>query len=365
MKRLLPLIFLFLGMFASMAQQRPAWVPVPAGAGILPNKAAQRSGFPAEFKLFQLDLAPLRQAMMSVAGNNRSALRTVISLPTAAGKFEDFEIIESSNFHPDLQARFPNIRAYSGRSLTNPGSTLKISIDDRGIQGMVFRAGDVTEYLEPYSEDNRVYAAFRRQRPAGGAPWTCSTADQVLANGLQNRVSTMATTIGAGNVLRTMRLAQSCNAEYSNYFGAFSSADVAKVLAAFNATLTRCNGVYEKDLALHLNLIPTTDKVIYYVPSSDPYSTTISSWNNALQTTLTNNIGEANYDIGHMFGASGGGGNAGCIGCVCVDGSKGKGITSPADGIPQGDNFDIDYVVHEVGHQLGGNHTFSMSNEGT
>jgi hypothetical protein len=48
-----------------------------------------------------------------------------------------------------------------------------------------------------------------------------------------------------------------------------------------------------------------------------------------------------------------------------VDGQKGRGITSPADGIPQGDNFDIDYVVHEVGHQLGANHTFSMSLEGT
>lgn len=79
----------------------------------------------------------------------------------------------------------------------------------------------------------------------------------------------------------------------------------------------------------------------------------------------------AAYDIGHMFGASGGGGNAGCIGCVCVDDTssttdqnKGSGITSPADGIPQGDNFDIDYVVHEVGHQLGGNHTFSNNNEG-
>ncbi len=66
-----------------------------------------------------------------------------------------------------------------------------------------------------------------------------------------------------------------------------------------------------------------------------------------------------------MFGASGGGGNAGCIGCVCTNGSKGSGFTSPADGIPAGDNFDIDYVVHEIGHQLGGNHTFSMSNEGT
>jgi hypothetical protein len=91
----------------------------------------------------------------------------------------------------------------------------------------------------------------------------------------------------------------------------------------------------------------------------------MSNWNAQLQSTLTNVIGEANYDNGHMFGASGGGGNAGCIGCVCVNGSKGSGITSPADGIPQGDNFDIDYVVHEVGHQLGANHTFSMSLEGT
>src|SRR5690606_25917312 len=66
-----------------------------------------------------------------------------------------------------------------------------------------------------------------------------------------------------------------------------------------------------------------------------------------------------------MFGGSGGGGNAGCIGCVCVANVKGRGITSPADGVPMGDNFDIDYVAHEMGHQFGGNHTFSNNVEGS
>ena len=182
-----------------------------------------------------------------------------------------------------------------------------------------------------------------------------------------------------------MRLAQSCTAEYANYFGATSAAQVNLVLAAFNATLTRCNGVYEKDLGLHLNLIAQSTNVIYYNPATDPYSAAATgaqgAWNTELQNTLSSSLAGPStslatnnglYDIGHLFGASGGGGNAGCIGCVCTndtaspnDKNKGSGYTSPGDNVPQGDNFDIDYVVHEVGHQLGANHTFSMSNEGS
>src|SRR5207248_11797343 len=65
-------------------------------------------------------------------------------------------------------------------------------------------------------------------------------------------------------------------------------------------------------------LFPYTTLFRSYNPSTDPY-TNLSSWNLQLQQTLTSVIGNANYDIGHMFGATGGGGNAGCIGCVCVD----------------------------------------------
>ncbi len=327
---------------------------------IVTDKAVSRLAYPKEFKLFNLNIAPLRQVLFSIADSRHSA---VITLPNANGQLEQFEVFEASNFEPALQAQFPEIRAYSGNSVTDKSAMLKLSISPRGIQTMVFRAEKANEFIEAYSQDRTVYAVFNSQRHPGQLPWVCSTEDQQMVNGLNAQVATQRPASNAGE-MRTMRLAQSCNGEYSNYFGATSAAQVGLVLAAFNATLTRCNGCYEKDLAIHLDLVAASTSVIYYDPATDPY-TTLANWNNQLQTVLTANVGEPNYDIGHMFGASGGGGNAGCIGCVCVNNQKGRGITSPADGIPEGDNFDIDYVVHEVGHQMGGNHTFSMNLEGT
>jgi Metallo-peptidase family M12B Reprolysin-like/Secretion system C-terminal sorting domain/Bacterial pre-peptidase C-terminal domain/Fibronectin type III domain len=358
-------LFLMMSVVAYSAAAQNYWSSRTNAGGITTDKAVARQSFPKDFKLFDLDIRSMKQKLFA-AVNAHSTDQTIISLPNADGEMEQFSIVEASNFEPALQAQFPDIRAFSGRSITDPGATLKLSYSPGGIQTMVFRTeGKANEFIEAYSADHTVYAVFRSQRSKGNMGWTCTTPEQNMVDGLNNQVNNINPIARSGGNLKTMRLAQSCNAEYSNYFGATSAAQVSLVLAAFNATLTRCNGVYEKDLALHLNLIANTTSVIYYTPSSDPYSANLSQWNSQLQSTLTSVIGEANYDIGHMFGASGGGGNAGCIGCVCVNGSKGSGITSPADGIPQGDNFDIDYVVHEVGHQLGANHTFSMSNEGT
>ena len=336
---------------------------------IATHKAVARQSFPKEFKLFNLNIEPLRQQLFSIVDDEARQQSAVISLPNAKGSVELFEVFEASNFEPDLQAQFPEIRAFSGRGITDRHATLKLSISPQGIQTMVFRTETDNEFIEPYSKDQTVYAVFKTHREKGGLPWACSTEDRDFFSAWKSDIASekllsVDAPLSNTGQLKTMRLAQSCNGEYSNFFGATSASQVDLVLAAYNATLTRANGVYEKDLAIHLNLIASTTNVIYYDPATDPY-TTLSSWNGQLQAALTANIGEANYDIGHMFGASGGGGNAGCIGCVCVDGTKGRGITSPADAIPMGDNFDIDYVVHEVGHQMGANHTFSHSLEGS
>lgn len=369
MKKILLTLFAFAIFGIVNAQKKNHWKEHTGTEKIIKNKSAGRASFAKDFKVFDLEITPLKQDLFTIVDSKSVKRSTSITLPNADGDMEDFELIEASNFEPALQAQYPEIRSYSGKGITDKSATIKLSISPEGVQTMVFRADKETEFIEPYSDDKKVYAAFKSKRKSGELPWNCSTTEKQMVSSINDQVLNLNLVGRSGGDLKTMRLAQSCNAEYSNFFGATSPAQVALVLAAFNNTLTRCNGVYEKDLALHLNLVATSTNVIYYNPATDPY-TTLASWNAQLETTLISVIGEANYDIGHMFGSTGGGGNAGCIGCICVNrngtiNGKGSGITSPADGIPQGDNFDIDYVAHEIGHQLGANHTFSTSNEGT
>lgn len=377
MKRILLFSFVSLLSFTSVkAQTEKAWKPT-SGTKIEVSKNVQRLSFPKQFDLYDLDINPMRQALFSIV-DKASKQSVIITLPNVKGELEQFEMFEASNFEPDLQAQYPQIRAFSGKGITDKHATLKLSISPQGIQTMVFRTDKENEFMEPYSADGKTYAVFNSQREKGKLAWTCSTDDKKLMTSVDRQLQN--TNKSSAAKLKTMRLAQSVTAEYSNYFGASNSSQSALVLAAVNNTLTRCNGVYEKDLALHLNLIASTTSVFYYNAASDPYSDGATgsggAWNAELMNTLHNVLGDAAFDIGHLFGASGGGGNAGCIGCVCSDdmtvdnnGSpvayKGSGFTSPGDAIPMGDNFDIDYVVHEVGHQLGGNHTFSHNSEGS
>lgn len=328
-------------------------------------KTAQRVNFPTEFKLFELNLDSFRQVLKASPDRFSGAKGVLISLPNAEGNLERYEMFESSNFEPALQAQFPEIRSYVGIGVDDKSSQIRLSAAPNGIQAMFFRADRRDEFTEAYSADGSVYAVYVSKRDKAKLPFTCSTADVELLNDV---TTTNKSTLSDNGSYKTMRLALSCTAEYANYFGAnTTNLNASLVLTAMNNTMTRVNGICELDLAVHMNLIANEAALIYFDPASDPYSdaSSMANWNSELQANLTSTVGDANYDIGHLFGASGGGGNAGCIGCVCVNGQKGSGITSPADGVPAGDNFDVDYVVHEMGHQMGARHTFTYGGAGT
>ena len=305
----------------------------------------------------------LRNAPSRFSNRNSSV---ILSLPNADGTMERFRIYENSNMDPALAARYPEIKSYVGIGIENPTASAYISTSPLGFKSMVLNPGKPAVFVEPFSQDLQTYTVYTKaDKKTAFTKFECSVLDRVTPSldGANLRPN------ADDGSLRTFRLAMSVTGEYTAYFGGTK----ALALAAINNTMTRVNGVFEKDFNARMVLISNTDSVIYTSASSDPYSaaSSMSNWNQQLQTTLTNTIGNANYDVGHLFGASGGGGNAGCIGCVCVNPTstvplgKGSGYTSPSNGVPSGDAFDIDYVAHELGHQFGANHTFSHSNEGT
>lgn len=323
-------------------------------------------------RLFELNLSNLKNQLINAPQRNLLSRRSsvIVSFPNADGVLEQFKIQESSNMDAALALKYPNIKSYIGQGIENPTAKIYLSISPLGLQTMTIYGDKSATFIEPYTTNLNTYTVYKKtDKQASLTKFECrliqNIQDDVVSDGALLRPNA-----DDGN-LRNFRLAMSVTGEYTTYFGGTK----ALALAAINNTMTRVNGVFENDFGVHMNLIANTDLVIYTSAATDPYSAATTgsggAWNQELQTTLTNTIGSANYDIGHLFGASGGGGNAGCIACVCknptsvVPLGKGSGFTSPSDGIPSGDSFDIDYVAHEMGHQFGGNHTFTFSNEGT
>ncbi|MFY8213705.1 MAG: reprolysin-like metallopeptidase, partial [Flavobacterium sp.] len=284
------------------AQQATTWTKVEAITSAQ-SKNTLRESFPKSYALFAAPVASMKLALQAAPNKmEASQSNVIISVPNTQGSIEHFRVFEYSNFSPELQARFPEIRSYIGVGIEDPVAQIRFSMDQNGFQAMVFRVGKRNEFIEHFSADGSVYAVFESSREKGKLPFVCSTIDTQIATDLAGR-----TTQSSSGELLTFRLALSCNAEYTTYFGG----TVEGALAAMNATMTRVNGVFEKDLAIHMNLVDNTT-IIYTNATTDPY-TTMGQWNGQLQTTLTNVVGESNYDVGHMFGATGGGGNAGCI----------------------------------------------------
>tara|TARA_R110001583_G_scaffold35585_3_gene118245 strand:- start:53125 stop:58278 length:5154 start_codon:yes stop_codon:yes gene_type:complete len=320
------------------------------------NVLQNRNQLSNNYEVYNLDVSVLNKALTNSPkrGAYLQKSSTIIEFPNAKGEFERFSVFEASVMHPDLQVKYPNIKSYAGKGIDDPSATIRFSISQLGIKTMTVAAGKNAVFIEPYSSDLTQYMVYdKKSKDASLNSFECLVKEDVSSKIKSNTASRPNADDGT---LRTFRLAMSATGEYTSNFGGTKS----NALAAINATMTRVNGIFEIDFGVTMELIANTDAVIYTSANSDPYTTSLNS---QLQSTLSSVIGESNYDIGHLVHKGTNNGNAGCIGCVCVNNQKGSGFTS--HGTPEGDNFDVDYVAHEMGHQFGGNHTWTFNgNEG-
>ncbi len=322
-----------------------------------------------KYQLFSLNLDNFKILLADVPSRKNIGTNpmVVINFPDKKGNMEQFQVTETSTLAPEIAIKYPNIKTYIGFSLDNPGGRIRFSVTPQGLKTMSTYPNKPALFTVPLNKgDESLYITYdRSMRIDSKKDFECLTENENVP--IKEIISLNRD--ANDQILRTLRIAISTTGEYTNFWddGDDTNGDAQEdALAALVSTLNRTNEVFEVDMAITFQLVTGTE-IIYPTASTDPYT---GSFNSQLQSTLTSEVGESNYDIGHLFNYGGNNGNAGCIGCVCVDGQKGSGFSSHSftdnDGGPNMDDFfDIDYVPHEIGHQMGGNHTFSQSNEGT
>lgn len=347
------------------AQTASFFNSVPESA-VSRSSAQERIIVPNNYKTVQLDLDGFSQSVQAAQSrlNSRSATITA-QFPKLDGGLESYTIYDSEVMHPDLQAKYPNIRSYFGISQENPLNKVYFTITSQGFRGLI--RGEKTIYIDPYSKgDMSNYIIYERNQLKRDATddWRCY-ADDLAENTIEKSSSDISNRNFQDGILRRYEIAIACTSEYTAYHNDGNNANGdarADALAAMVVTVARVNTVYEQDLAMTFQIVPRNDELIYFNGVSvgpnangDPYDNYDGGQMLGVNTgNITGRIGSGSYDIGHVF-STGGGGIAGTSPCD-DGGGKGRGVTGIVT--PEFDPFDIDYVSHEIGHQFSAGHTY-------
>jgi subtilisin-like proprotein convertase family protein len=342
------------------------WKPVDETL-LTGKEKMQRNAIPSQARFYQLNLGELKN-ILSQAPLRGQASNLIIQFPDAYGNINSFRVYEAPMMHEQLAIKYPMIKTYCAQGIDDPTATMRFSITQFGLHCFTLSGKNPTNYIDTYTKDLSYYIVYDKTSLSGNVRnFECLTDEDNQLPSLRNPIA------GINNdtddqLLRTFRLALTCTAEYGNIFATTPGTEKADILAQMTISMNRVNGVYERDLAVTMQFVPNMDTVIFFGNTSlDPWT---NEWNTKTAQVCDQYIGVNNYDIGHNFNTTGGG-NAGCIGCVCLSVTqnnthKGRGYTGSAN--PVGDPFDIDYVAHEMGHQYGGYHimnTCSRSGSGS
>lgn len=312
----------------------------------------------SSFTLYTLNFEQLNLALNGEDIPHRNDAQTenqvFISLPQPNGGLLIFKVLKNTTMHPILKQAYPEIRTFDVVAKNNNSIKGKIDITPHGFHAMIFDDRNGTYFIDPIEKgNNALHILYKKQDFITDKVMSCShqeDAPAYISDILESEVEMPLSY--ASCALRTYRLALAATGEYTIYHGG----TVALALAAQVTTMNRVNGVYEREIAITMEIIPDNNLIIYTNPATDPYTNgNASTMLGQNQTTLGTVIGAANYDIGHVFGTNSGG--VAGLGVVCNsnNNNKARGVTGSSN--PIGDPFDIDYVAHEMGHQFAANHT--------
>lgn len=353
MKKLLLKVLMLL-FFCNIYAQKELWKKV-SEKELTSIAKFERTTIPSKYLIYSLDFEGFKEVLINAPLENADLTSNlIIPFPDYKGTLRDYKVFEAPIMEKGLSDKFPSIKTYSAISLDDSSVTLRFSLTHFGLHVMSLSGELGTFYIDTYTKDFNNYIIYSRSDIQSTKSFGCFVKDESQLIDIDEDVINQR--IDDGN-FRQYRLAIACTVEYSNYHlalaGTPGTATLAQkkavVLSAMVVSMTRLNGVYEKEMSLRMNLVANNDAIIFI--NSDNF-TNSPAMINEIQPIVDAEIGSSNYDIGHGFCTTDSG--VAQVASVCGSG-KARGITGQLN--PVGDPFDIDYVAHEMGHQWGASHT--------
>ena len=352
-------IVIFFISFSIKAQQNlDVWTDISESS--IKNRGSRLiiPGFYRTLSLNKVNLIEiLNQVPLEFSANSKER-RIYLNIPYPNGELKKFYILDSPIMEPELAAKYPEIRTFIAQGVDDPFASGRLDLTPHGFHAMILSPKGMV-FVDPYSkESSDFYFSYYKKDYSPNEivqSWECEVLDteSEVVNEIRNLVSSGSVDY-SGEALRTYRLAVAATAEYTAFHGGTVASGQAAIVTAMN----RVNGVYEREVAIRMILVANNNLLVYTNAATDPYTNSDGfSMLGQNQTNIDAVIGDANYDIGHVF--STGGGGVANFGVPCRTGLKARGVTGLPT--PTGDPFFIDYVTHEMGHQWAGNHTFNGS----
>ena len=273
-----------------------------------------------------------------------------IPVPMPDGAMALFALRESPVLSPELSARHPEIRTYSGAGVDDLSLQARFDLTPAGFHGLIL-APEGMVAIDPVDRRGSAMhtSSYMSRSKAGVSCSVTATSEPSLRMSSLRGPASVETIPTPLTQERIYRLAVSATAEYSARSGNTQDS----VTASITSVINRTNAVYERDLGIRFRLVGFaifTDATSPFTDTDQRSALTIN------QQLLDQRIGAANYDIGHVFLSRAGGG-LGTFEALCDNSSKAMG-SSPLGDYTEAD-FATEMVAHEIGHQLNARHTFN------
>lgn len=322
----------------------------------------ERSSMPKKYELYSLDLIGLNEKLNQAPNENQEPSAVILDFPGPDGRFVKYRIYQAPIMEPELMAKYPTLKSYVGIGVDAPSASIRFSVTLFGLHSMSVSGFPSTYYIDTYTKDLNHYIVYSRNNIARVKNFTClnDLAFEPTAAVRQNNV-----VLSSDGKLRQYRLAMACTVEYAEFHidaanlnDGSESEKKAAVLSAMVVTMTRVNGLFERELSIRMNLVTNNDSAIF-IDSDNFTNDDTNILIDESQVEIDAAIGFSNYDIGHTVCTCGGG--LAQVYSPCTT-SKAKGVSGLSS--PVGDPFDVGYVCHEIAHQFGAGHTFNNECDG-